>query len=194
MKADFLAAKKNLILARKGFSLLETKHAALLREINRVEKTAREIRERLQELSREAERALTVARAEHTAFSSTPRDCDTPDSERAPRATDFDDLLYRANQNPEEMLSYVLKNTFLSFDEAFFAQRRALSEQEKLDQTEKILARLKIRADRAKKRAAALKNIAIPAYEQRVKYFSSRIEENERDETVRLRLLNSCSS
>ncbi|MCL2455957.1 MAG: hypothetical protein FWD19_00235 [Defluviitaleaceae bacterium] len=220
MKAEFLSAKKNLLLARKGFALLETKHIALSREIIRREKNAREIRERLKIFLREAERVKNILWCEcavdfEKIFSKTEqrseREVRVPNFEelfskteqrhenfssdsKKNFASDIEEIFFQIEQRNDDVFSYAIKNFSAAFDEAFFAWRRVLCEQKNLAQVEEILARLKIRAERAKKRAAALKNIAIPTYEQRVKFFSARFEENERDEIVRLKAIKNAAA
>jgi len=167
-KRNLLIAKQNLKLAKKGYELLELKHSALVHEINQTEKLAEEIRKRVCELLRTAERSLVIAKIE-CGFGA----CDDTiiwDS------LDFEEGVIKGATIPA------------SLDEAYFAHKRLLAEQELLNQTEEKLTQLKTRAKRTKKRAAALDNIAIPTYKTRIKYILGQIEETERDEAVRLKV------
>jgi len=170
-KRNLLLAKQSLKLAQKGCELLDMKHKALTREIIRTEKSAKKIREKLSELQSAAEHASATAKTEAAAeplqFSA--------------------DCIKDLNHSHENIPPYDLRSTHASFDEAFFAWKRVFTEQERLAQIEEALARLKARADRTKKRAAALNNISIPKYIMRIKYISNQLEEHERDEAVRFK-------
>ncbi|MDR0272250.1 MAG: hypothetical protein LBI27_02910 [Clostridiales bacterium] len=159
-KKNLILAKTNLTLARKGHDLLELKQNALTLELKRTEKIANELREEVKKLFLLAEHALTIAKME----------------------------------NGEKICELLETNTLNNFfettaasDEAFFTREMFLSKESELKKIEETLSQLKIRVKRTKKRVSALRNIAIPMYETRVKYISNQLEEHERDEMIRLK-------
>ena len=173
-KKNLLNARQNLTLAKKGHGLLEMKHNALLRELKRTEKTANEIREKLQTLQQKAEHVLTISKMES--------------------GEDKVLEIWKNLQWGSAMKKpvYDLTETGASLDEAYILYEEVFFEKHRLAEIEKVLAQLKIRTQRTKKRAAALKNISIPKYEARIKYISTQLEEHERDERIRLRAVSFC--
>ncbi|MCL2049901.1 MAG: V-type ATP synthase subunit D [Defluviitaleaceae bacterium] len=167
-KKNLLSAKQHLILAKKGYELLDKKYTALLHEITQHEKRVRELRERVARLFAEAENTLAVARC----FSS------------------FFDNGYGEWQRAlgEQGIPYSMKNTCAELDIAIIAQRQFLRYKEILTKEEEILAQLKARAVRTKKRAAALDKTLIPKYITRIKYISAQLEEHERHEVGQFRI------
>jgi len=163
MKANLLAAKKNLALAKKGHDLLEVKQNALIQEVRRGEKTVSEIKAKLMKVKKVAERAFTIAAMEIG-------------RETAERVV---------NETGASPLPYRLEDTTAAVDKAFFARREVIALEDELTKAETALTRQKERLRRTKKRVSALRNISIPNYEKRVKYVTGQIEEHERDEMVR---------
>lgn len=167
-KRNLILAKQNLTLARKGHDLLEIKLGALLRELKRAEKTARELREKIEKIFSSAQRARVFVEIEI--------------------GRELADEIFARDWNLEK-IPYTLTETCVVFDEAFLAWKKIFLLQKELSEIETEIARQKARATRIKKRAAALRNVTIPAYEQRVKHISVYLEEHERDEMVRIRSL-----
>jgi len=168
-KRNLLLAKQSLILARKGHDLLDMKYNALLRELKRAEKTANKIREKLHRLLFIAERALVIAKMEIGEGK-------------------FQEIWELISWDSLPNLQYKLYETCAAVDEAVLAWEQVFSEEKKLAKIEETLTNLKARSNRTKKRASALRNIAIPSYEQRVKYITDQLEEHERDEMIRLKV------
>jgi len=168
-KRNFLQAKHNLALARKGHDLLDMRHKALLHELSAENNKARIIREKLRKDVAGAHHALAVAQMELG----------------SENVADFwEKGFWSDNLN----LQYDLSDTCASLDEAFLAWRSVLEQISELSDVEKAICRLTSHIQRTRKRASALRNITIPTYETRVKYISEQLEEKERDELVRLKV------
>lgn len=167
-KRNLLQTKQDLNLARKGHDLLEIKLGVLVLELKRTENAASEILEKLNELRGVAERAQIIAIAEMG-----------------------EGKVVELFENPEITRSYEIPyklcETCVALDEAYIARKRVIAEEAKLSKLQEIIARLKVRENRTKKRAAALRNVVIPKHEQLEKFITDRLEEHERDEMVRLK-------
>jgi V/A-type H+-transporting ATPase subunit D len=190
-KKNLIFARQNLKFATKGHNLLELKLTVLLRELKHAEKTASEIQEKLQSLYLSAEILRGVAEIEigekivaevlTKARERAERDYISPPPNPKSRQGN-------TNANPSKIsIPYKLNETCAALDEAFFAWIQIFLEEGKLAAVLEIISALKIRVAYTKKRASALGNIVIPAQEKRVKFISERLEENERDELVRLK-------
>jgi V/A-type H+-transporting ATPase subunit D len=166
-KKNLILAKQGLTLSQKAHDLLEIKLGALFHELKRVEKIVRGLHGELQKILSAAERARLAA-----------------EMEIGEKVAEIWENTQWESINPP----YKLKETCVALDEAFFAWQQVFLLKKKLAEAEEKIANLKIRANRTKKRAAALRNIKIPEYKRRVKYIADRLEEHERDEMVRLKV------
>jgi len=168
-KRNFLQAKHNLSLARKGHDLLDMRHKALLHELSVENNKARTLREQLIEDIADAHYTLAVAQME------------LGDENVAAL---WEKNFWDDNPSPQ----YSLSETCASLDEAFLAWRGVLKKIIELSNIEKVICRLTSHVQRTRKRASALRNITIPTYEARVKYISEQLDEKERDELIRIKV------
>jgi len=173
-KRNLLQAKHNLALSRKGHNLLDMRHKALLHELSDIKKKADLLREELHNDIINSYRDLAIAQMEiggvHSVF--------------------FWNIFLDDNGkglNQPRKPPYGLSHTSAALDEAFIAWLVVITKAEKLAEAEATIRRLYELIRRTRKRAAALRNITIPAYEARVKYILEQLEERERDELVRIK-------
>ena len=86
-------------------------------------------------------------------------------------------------------IPYSLSETTVSFDEAVHAWKTARELIITHAVLENTIFRLDLHIRKTQKRASALENITIPMYIARIKYIQERLEERERDELARLKLV-----
>jgi V/A-type H+-transporting ATPase subunit D len=98
-----------------------------------------------------------------------------------------------ANGSPQEML-YSLGNTSATLDEASAAFRKVLSLVPELSRQMTAVFRLAGELRKTQRRVNALQHIFIPEYEETVAFIVSTLEERDREETFRLKLLKTRSS
>ena len=94
-----------------------------------------------------------------------------------------------AESKPDQTLFYGLGTTNPAFDEAYVCFREVKILTAHLAEIENSVYRLADAIKKTQKRANALKNIMIPRFEETVKFISDALEEKEREEFSRLKVI-----
>jgi len=167
-KRNLISAKINLNLAMKGHDILDKKQKILIHELNRAKHNVSQLKKQLAPVLKKAKAAMETAETKAGAAA-----------------------LKKFRYQTEPIFSsppYTLWESSTYVDEAFFAWQQATMLQQKLTEAEANAQNLSARLSKIQKRAAALENIVIPAYQTGIKYMSLQLEERERDELVRVRV------
>lgn len=191
-KANLIAAQSALDFSREGFELLDKKRNVLIRKMMEFMDRAKEIQKEIQEMFQEAYEALTVANITIgiTEVNEVARSI--------PQATEFSVLTYSVMgveipqikfEKQEIVPYYSFYHTNTALDAALqkFQQVKYLLYE--LAEIEDSVYKLAVEIKRTQKRTNALKNIQIPKYEARVKFISEVLEEKEREDFFRLKVL-----
>lgn len=189
-KGNLLATKKSLSLARTGFELMDRKRNILIREMMALIERANEIQDKIDSTYEEAYAALQMA-------SVTLGMCD-----KIAETVPYDDNLnvaYRSVMGVEipmvslertpPSLSYGLMETNSMMDNAYLKFREVKYLTAELAEVENSVYRLADNVKKTQKRANALKNIMIPRFEETVKFITDALEEKDREEFSRLKVI-----
>ncbi|WP_085833683.1 V-type ATP synthase subunit D [Clostridium merdae] len=189
-KGNLLATKKSLSLARTGFELMDRKRNILIREMMALIERANEIQDKIDSTYEEAYAALQMA-------SVTLGMCD-----KIAETVPYDDNLnvaYRSVMGVEipmvslertpPTLSYGLMETNSMMDNAYLKFREVKYLTAELAEVENSVYRLADNVKKTQKRANALKNIMIPRFEETVKFITDALEEKDREEFSRLKVI-----
>ena len=84
---------------------------------------------------------------------------------------------------------YSLTETNSRFDKAYISFMKAKEMSIKLAEIENSIYRLSVAIRKTQKRANALKNIVIPTYKEQVKFITGALEEKEREEFSRQKII-----
>jgi len=189
-KGNLLATKKSLELARTGYELLDRKRNILIREMMALIERANKIQDKIDQTYDAAYLALQMANI-------TLGVCD-----ELSRTVPLDNNLnvaYRSVMGVEiPMVSLVptqvpipfgLNSTNTQMDEAYlkFGEVKYLTAE--LTEVENSVYRLADSIKKTQKRANALKNIMIPRFEVTVKFIADALEEKDREEFSRLKVI-----
>lgn len=192
-KGNLMIAKNTLKLSKTGYELLDKKRNILIREMMSLIDNAKEIQGTIDKTFSEAYEALQRANIE--------MGIDAVD--KISLAVDVEDgveVKFRSvmgveipivimNEETAESPSYGFSGTTVSLDEA----RKKFNDVKKLTkalaQIENSVFRLADNIKKAQKRANALKNIMIPRYEEETKLIQNALEEKEREEFSRLKVI-----
>ncbi len=191
-KANLIAAQSALDFSRKGFELLDKKRNVLIRKLMEFMDRAKDIQQKMQEVFRDAYEALTVANI--TLGINEVNEV----AQSIPKETEFNILTYSVMgvEIPEiryekheivPYYSFYHTNTALDVALQNFQQVKYLLYE--LAEIEDSVYKLAIEINRTQKRTNALKNIQIPRYEELVKFISEVLEEKEREDFFRLKVL-----
>lgn len=191
-KGNLIIAKNTLKLSRTGYELLDKKRNILIREMMALIETAKTIQGEIESTFTQAYSALEQANI----------DIGIDEVERIGFAVEIEDSLqikFRSVMGVEIPIVlmdeikrepvYGLHHTTSSLDEAFQKFNNVKRLTRTLAQIETSVYRLADNIKKTQKRANALKNIMIPRYEAETKNIQNALEEKEREEFARLKVI-----
>ncbi|PWM39423.1 MAG: V-type ATP synthase subunit D [Clostridiales bacterium] len=189
-KGNLILLKKSLALASVGFDLIDKKRNILIREIMTMIDEARALQGEINSTFEEAYRALQEANV------------DLGSIENTVRAVPWDDCITVLNKSvmgveiptvryhPEAPMPYYgFVSATETLDHAFAKFRDAKELCVRLAEVENGVMRLARSISKTQKRANALKNIVIPDYEEKIRFITDYLEEKEREEFIRMKVL-----
>ena len=191
-KGNLILAKNSLALATQGYGLMDKKRNILLRELMGLIDQAKAIQSEIDSTFTAAYRALQKANIEmgihyvEEIAGSLPVTDDIRIKARSIMGTEIPHIKYDAKQND---LTYSFSTTHESVDIAREAFREVKELTIKLAEVENSAYRLAANIKKTQKRANALKNITIPMYTNLVHTISNALEEKEREEFTRLKVI-----
>lgn len=191
-KGNLIFAKNSLALANQGYELMDKKRNILIRELMDLIDEAKDIQEQIDTTFTRAYACLQRANIEHGISMVEQLAYTVPIEEsiriqtRSIMGTEIPHVKYDAHENN---LTYALGNTYESIDIAREAFRQVKDLTMKLSMVENAAYRLAASIKKTQKRANALKNITIPAYTALVYNITNALEEKEREEFTRLKVI-----
>ncbi|MDR3574676.1 MAG: V-type ATP synthase subunit D [Anaerolineaceae bacterium] len=196
-RSNLLRMKQELTFARQGYDILERKREVLTAELVRMAHDAEVLQQQVWKLLETAYRGLEKAqlnmgreRVEWAALAAHK----TVDVQLKYHGIMGVSLpVIQASGGPPEML-YSLGDTSATLDEASSAFRDVLDRIAELSGMVTAVFRLANELRKTTRRVNALQYIFIPQYEETVAFIISNLEEREREETFRLKLLKTRSA
>ena len=192
-KGNLILAKNSLTLAKQGYELMDKKRNILIRELMELTDKASSIQTEIDSTYTAAYAALQQANIQlgiHTvqdiASSIAPEESITIKT-RSIMGTEIPLVEYtpQASNKP----AYAFYGTKESLDIARQRFERVKDLTVQLSTVETSAYRLAANIKKTQKRANALKNITIPTYEALVKSITNALEEKEREEFTRLKVI-----
>ena len=192
-KGNLILAKNSLALSRQGFELMDKKRNILIREMMELIDQAQDIQSQIDVTFRAAYAALQKANMEmgiafvQQVSYTVPLEDSIRIKTRSVMGTEIPLVEY------EEQLTntptYAYYSTKASLDEAKAAFEKVKELSIQLAGIENAAIRLAANIKKTQKRANALKNITIPKYEALTKDIQNALEEKEREEFTRLKVI-----
>ena len=191
-KGNLILAKNSLALATQGYGLMDKKRSILLRELMDLIDQAKDIQSEIDTTFTEAYKALQKANIElginyvQEISASVPVENGIRIKARSIMGTEIPLVQYE----PEPLnLTYAYYSTRESLDEARAKFQKVKELTLKLSMVENSAYRLANNIKKTQKRANALKNITIPMYETLTKDITNALEEKDREEFTRLKVI-----
>ena len=191
-KGNLILAKNSLSLARMGYDLMDKKRNILIREMMDLIDQAKDIQSQIDVTFREAYAALQIANMESGISYIQSISYTVPEEEsiriktRSIMGVEIPIVESDpSGQNP----TYAFYTTKESLDKARIAFEKVKTLTIRLSMVENSAYRLAVAIKKTQKRANALKNITIPHYVQLSKDISDALEEKEREEFTRLKVI-----
>lgn len=189
-KGNLISTKKSLLLAKVGFELLDRKRNIIVREMMALIDRAETIQSSIDSCYADAYRALQRANIAHgicgDIAEAVPVENGLSLSSRSVMGVEIP--LVQLDPEPVE-LSYGFMSTSSLVDEAYIQFDRVKKLTAELAEVENSVYRLATAVGKTQKRANALKNIIIPRFTQTVKFITDSLEEKEREDFSRLKVI-----
>ena len=194
-KGNLILAKNSLALASQGYELMDKKRNILLRELMGLIDQAKDIQAEIDSTFREAYQALQKANIElgihyvQDIAASVPLEQSIRIKTRSIMGTEIP-LVQSQSDWPN--LTYAFYSSSEALDQARMNFEKVKELTIKLSMVENSAYRLA--SSKTQKRANALKNITIPTYQNLVTTISNALEEKDREEFTRLKVIKRSKS
>lgn len=189
-KGNLINTKKSLSLASLGFDLMDRKRNILIREMVSMIDTAKSIRGQIESVYADAYKALQTANITMGVIDNIAEGIDVENGVH---------ITYRSVMGVEipkvtlvstlPMSTYGLADTNSQFDVAYYSFEKAKQLTVVLAEVDNSVCRLANEIKKTQRRANALNNIIIPGFDETIKFISDSLEEKEREEFSRLKVI-----
>lgn len=190
-KGNLLKTKRQLAQAVMGYELMDRKRNILVREMVTLVDEAKELRATIADTYSEAYRSLQRANtATGFAFElaqTIPVENSLKLSVKSVMGVELPKLVYEIS--PPSDPAYPMHLTNAAFDDAFISFNKVKMFTVRLAEVENDIYRLANGIMKTQKRANALKNIIIPKFREQVKFITNALEEKEREEFSRQKVI-----
>lgn len=190
-KGNLIKARKTLSLCRLGYDLMDRKRNILIREMMNLMDKAKDLRGTIEDTYKEAYEALQYANITLGVIDkiaeSIPAENGITVSYRSVMGVSIPKVSIK--QPDVREIPYGFYSTNSQLDKAYVSFSRVKEITVVLAEVENCIFRLAAAIKKAQKRANALQNILIPRYEDMVKYIVDSLEEKEREEFSRLKVI-----
>ncbi len=193
-KGNLIAVKKSLDLSRVGYELLDRKRNILIREMMSYIDAAAELQDKVDSTYAAAYAALmrantTMGNCADVA-STMPVDDSLSISFRSVMGVELPTVTV-TEEPAVRAMPFGLASSCSMLDEAYMRFMEVKRLTAKLSEVENCVYRLADAIKKTQKRANALKNILIPRFEEEVRFITDALDEKEREEFARLKVIKS---
>ncbi len=190
-KGNLIAMKKSYDLAKNGFELMDKKRNILIKELMALVKKVSEIQKKIDTTYIHAYKALQKANITlgicKEVAETVPEDNSLKVSSRSVMGVEIP--IVSMDESPKNDFPFGIYTSDSMLDEAYskFLNVKKLSAE--LAELENSIYRLADNISKTQKRANSLKNIVIPRFERNIKYISDALEEKDREDFSRLKVI-----
>lgn len=189
-KANLMNAKKSLELAKLGYDLMDRKRNILIREMMLLIDKAGEVQQKIDSTYSQAYAALqraniTLGMCEEFA-GATPIDDGLKIDYRSVMGVELPTVQL---EDSKLDLRYGWSDTNSQLDEAYLRFDEVKKLTARLAEVESSVYKLANAIKKTQKRANALSNIIIPQFQETIKYITEALEEKEREDFSRLKVI-----
>jgi V/A-type H+-transporting ATPase subunit D len=191
-RSNLLRTKHDLKFAREGYEILDQKRVVLAKELvqlaNDAELLEKQLEDRLALAYRALELAMLTMGREHVEWAALAVHKTVEVDVKHRGVMGISLPVIEASGAPPEM-TYSLGDTAASLDEASEAFREVLSLIPEISRLITSVWRLAVELRKTQRRVNALEYIFIPNYEETITFIQNSLDEREREDTFRLKLL-----
>ena len=190
-KGNLMKVKRSLKQAMLGYELMDRKRNILIREMVTLTDEAKELRNSIEDTYTTAYKALQRANMSMGVISDIARGIPVENSVQLTMRSVMGVELPKVTADIPVITEppYGLNRTNSSFDNAYICFNRAKELTVRLAEVENSIYRLAVAIKKTQKRANALKNIMIPRFRSQVVFITNALEEKEREEFSRQKVI-----
>ncbi|MFT9056029.1 MAG: V-type ATP synthase subunit D [Ethanoligenens sp.] len=189
-KGNLIAVKRSLSLAKLGYDLMDRKRNILIREMMGLIDTANKVQSQIDETYSRAYSALQKANITlgiiDNISKTVPIETGVNITSRSVMGVEIPIVTYE-DKAPKPYYNFSTSNSML--DDAFISFYHVKQLTTVLAEIENSVYRLANSIRKTQRRANALKNIIIPRFEENVKFITEALEEKEREEFSRQKVI-----
>lgn len=192
-KGNLMMAKNTLRLSKQGYEMLDKKRNILIREMMQLIEEAKDVEAKIEETFKSAYKSLERASIIMGMYnvedfaSSAPIENGVEVDLRSVMGVEIPIIRLEKTETTRPIYSFFSSGTFL--DEAVLNFNAVKQLTVRLAEIENSIYRLAMNIKKTQKRANALENITIPNYEVLTKSITNSLEEKDREEHSRLKII-----
>ena len=189
-KGNLMATKRSRSLARTGYELMDRKRNILIREMMSLMDTAKSVQDQIDTVFTEAYASLQVANIKLGLVDRISEAVELDDSvELQYRSVMGVELPHIPDRASDVKPEYGFAYTSSELDECYLKFHKVKDLTRQLAEVETSIYRLATAIKKTQKRANALQNIVIPSFDSTIRFITEALEEKEREEFVRLKVI-----
>lgn len=189
-KGNLMAAKRSRTLANTGYELMDRKRNILIRELMSLMDTAKEVQSQIDTVFAEAYAALQNANIKLGICDKIAEAVEVDETlEIQYRSVMGVELPHLPDRSPPPRPEYGFATTSSALDNAYIKFHQVKDLIRQLAEVETSIYRLAVAIRKTQKRANALQNIVIPGLDHTIRFITDALEEKEREEFVRLKVI-----
>lgn len=190
-KGNLISTQRSLALAKTGYELMDKKRNILIREMMLLVDKATSIQSEIDKVFSEAYASLIEANLSSGVIQSIAQAVPVENGVRirTKSVMGVEVPLVTLEEKREETVPYGLMETDAALDNAYSKFERVKELCVTLSEIENSVYRLAIAIKKTQRRANSLKNIVIPRQEAMVKFIVNTLEEKEREEFSRMKII-----
>lgn len=190
-KGNLISTQRSLALAKTGYELMDKKRNILIREMMLLVDKATSIQSEIDKVFSEAYASLIEANLSSGVIQSIAEAVPVENGVRirTKSVMGVEVPLVTLGEKREETVPYGLMETDAALDNSYSKFERVKELCVTLSEIENSVYRLAIAIKKTQRRANSLKNIVIPRQEATVKFIVNTLEEKEREEFSRMKII-----
>lgn len=192
-RMELTRLKKKLATALRGHKLLKDKRDELMRRFLDLVRENKELREKVEKGIKESGKRFVLAAAVmddpalNTALLAPKQSAAVEVSSKNVMSVDIPVFEYKSRMPGEnDIFSYGLAFTSGDLDDAVKSLSDVMPDMLKLAECEKSCRLMAAEIERTRRRVNALEHVMIPDYQEKIKYITMKLDENERSTQIRL--------
>ena len=192
-RMELTRLKKKLVTAMRGHKLLKDKRDELMRQFLDLVKENKELREKVEEGIKNANKNFVLARASmsqevlNTALIAPKQEVSLEISSKNVMSVDIPIYNYNTRtSDSNDIFSYGFAFTSTDLDDAIKSLADIFPDMLKLAQCEKSCQLMATEIEKTRRRVNALEHVMIPETQANIKYITMKLDENERSTQIRL--------